>query len=82
MRSGSALRHYDSVNHKERTLLAFFALLEDRGVELDFDYTDRFPVLDDRKPTRVIDAFLEIDRDALDHERRELLEQLQEVVSS
>lgn len=69
-----ALDHYANVKDSEATLIEFLEWLETHDVELDFDCSESFPVLDSRKPDRLIDSFLNIDRKQLDVERREMLD--------
>lgn len=72
----SALTHWSSVKDEWNTIAEFLEWLGELGVSLDTDYLDPkvFPLLEDRKPTKLIDRFLSVDRKQLEKERQALLD--------
>ena len=69
---GAALSHWDAVCHGHEAVTSFLEWLYDRyWIELDYEHSKPGTPLDLRK---LIDEFFEVDRRALEEDRRALLD--------
>ncbi len=70
-----AIAHLRSVVRDLGTLEEFCDWLAAHDIGFDFDDTEleEFAILENRKPRKCVDAFLGIDRDALERERRHVI---------
>lgn len=76
-----ALRHWEAVHREHGTICEFFDWMEASGLSFEVSPVTAlakalFPKLDDMKPLKLADAFLGVDRKALEAARRSLLKQI------
>lgn len=84
MTSTPHLNYFKTVQYDHRILSDFIQWLNDNGIELDFERVKTYISLygaDAQKPSKLIDIYLKIDRQALEQERLQLIESFERTIN-